>query len=463
MSALLDRLVPLIERTRPFLDRLRQAVAALRPPRPADGEDDPSELTKVMPHVVYVLCAAMTASFLVWAMISTLDIVSVATGEVIPSTQVKKVQHLEGGIVAQILVREGQRVTQDQQLVVLQGTASSADVSELQVRLTSLRIDVRRYEALLRGDKKPTFDDDLAKEHPQLVQQAQQAFDIALRRHTDELDRQRQTAAQKTNAIEEIKTRSRNRQRNLGIVKEQVKISESLLVDNLTNRYKHLDLLKELAQLEGSIEEDRAALASAEAALMEAQAGLQAIRSTFDNDNRKLLDDARLSLQELSQRMQKFKDSFNRTVIRSPVDGVVKTLYVSTIGGVVKAGEPVVDIVPGDDKLIVEAKLHTQDIGYVEVGQPAMVRLASAEANRFGGLDGTVVGVSPDTLLTPDGMPFYKVRIETGRGYFESGKLRYNLFPGMQVVANIRTGERTVMEYLLDPYLSRLTEAMRER
>jgi adhesin transport system membrane fusion protein len=240
-------------------------------------------------------------------------------------------------------------------------------------------------------------------------------------------------------------------------------MSEGLLKDNLTNRYKHLDLLKDQSNLEGGIEEDKVTLTVAEAALAEASAAQKSIRSTFDNDNRKALDDARLSLNELSQRMGKFKDSFERTTIRSPIEGVVKTVYINTIGGVVKPGEPVVDLVPENDRLIVEAKLQIHDIGYVAEGQPAMVRLASADGNRFGGLEGRVISVAPDALLTPDGQPFYKVRIETDSSFFQNKHLRYNLFPGVRVVANIHTGERTVLEYLFDPYLTRLSDAMRER
>lgn len=417
----------------------------------------------VGPHIVYGLCAFTMVAFLVWAMVSTLDIVSIATGEVIPSSSVKRIQHLEGGIVSQILVKEGEHVALDQPMVVLAPTSSLADVSELRIRLTSLRLDVQRYEALLANVTEPTFDADLVREYPVLVQQAQKAFVVARQRHLDEIDRQNQTVIQKTRAIEEIKTRIRNRQRSLTLLKEQIAISDSLLAENLTNRYKHLDLLKDLNQLEGGIEEDKITLSVADATLAEAAAAQKSIRSTFDNDNRKALDDLRLTLQELSQRMGKFKDSFERTTIRSPVEGLVKTIYVNTIGGVVKPGEPVVDIVPEGDRLVVEAKLQINDIGYVAAGQPATVRLASADANRFDGLVGKVVSVSPDALLTPDGMPFYKVRIETEESYFQNKKLRYNLFPGVRVVANIHTGSRTVIEYLFDPYLARLTDAMRER
>jgi adhesin transport system membrane fusion protein len=433
------------------------------PTKPIDEKDGSELLETAFPHAVYALCAVMTLSFLLWAWFSTLDIVSIATGEVIPSSQVKHVQHLEGGIVQQILVQEGDRVSEDQPLIVLAPTSSSADVSELQVRLTSLRIDIHKYEALLNNLDKPVYEDDLLRDNATGVQQSVRSFETARKRLQDDLEKQKQTIAQRESAIEEVKTRIRNRQRNLGILSEQVKISDSLLVDNLTNRMKHLDLLKEQSTLSGSIEEDKATQATAEAALQEAYATMRSIRSTFDAENRKALDEARLSLNELSQRMGKFKDSFNRTTIRSPVDGVVKTIHVATLGGVVKAGEPVVDIVPENDRLIIEAKLQTSDIGYIQEGQPAMVRLASAEANRFGGLKGEVIAVSPDTLLTPDNKPFYKVRIATDRNYFESHSIRYNLFPGMQVIANIHTGTRTVVEYLLNPYLSRLSDAMHER
>ncbi len=129
----------------------------------------------------------------------------------------------------------------------------------------------------------------------------------------------------------------------------------------------------------------------------------------------------------------------------------------------VRAGTTVVDIVPADDRLIIEAQLPPQDIGYVRAGQIAKVTLASADAAKFGDLEGTVERVSPDTLITDEGRPFYKVRITTNESYFEDGKLRYDLFPGMQVVASIQTGSRTIMEYILDPLIGRMQDALRER
>ena len=141
----------------------------------------------------------------------------------------------------------------------------------------------------------------------------------------------------------------------------------------------------------------------------------------------------------------------------------MKTKHVVTVGGVVRPGDPEVDVVPIGDKLVVEGKLPTQDIGYVANGQAAVVKLASSDAIRFGKLDAQVIEVNPDTLMSPEGFPFYRVRIEIEKSYFENGELRYELFPGMQVIASIHTGERTVLEYILDPLRHRMSNAFQER
>ena len=166
----------------------------------------------------------------------------------------------------------------------------------------------------------------------------------------------------------------------------------------------------------------------------------------------------------MSERLKKFEDSLERTVLRAPVPGVVKSIHVSTIGGVVKPGDTVVDIVPGEDKLIVEAQLPTQDIGYVQVGQEAILKLNAPSLQRFGHVMGTVVHISPDKLIREeDGQPYYKVRIEPERTYFLREEQRYDVFPGTQIMASIRTGTRSLIEYLLDPFLGDFQEAMRER
>ena len=422
-----------------------------------------TESIKASTHVFFGLCAATCVTFLIWSAIGTLDIVSIAQGEVIPSTQVKSIQHLEGGIVLEIMAREGQRVSQGQPLVTLEPTTSGADVGELEVRLSSLRAEMARLIAESERQDKPDFPGDLRASRPELVAQSLERFENRRRGQQNKLTSQKELVSQRKHEIEAITARIKTAEQQLAFQDEQIKISDELLKSDLTNRYNHLDLLKKASELRGSIDHDKAALQSALSAAKEAESTLRGIESTYQEEVGKELKDTRVSFQELSQRIEKYKDSLKRTVVRSPVDGVIKTLYVATLGGVVKPGAPVADIVPGEDRLVIEAKLRTQDIGYVRAGQPAKVRLASSDSVRFGALDGEVVSVSPDTLITQDGMPYYKVRVETDTDHFDRGDLKYYLFPGMQVIASIETGKRTVLQYLTDPMRGYISDAMQER
>ncbi len=417
----------------------------------------------LLPHFTYLFGALTTVAFIVWAGITTLDIVSIATGEVVPSSQLKTVQHLEGGIVSKILVGEGEIVKKGQKLVVLAPTASVADVKELEVRLAGLEIEITRLEGLISPKTSLSYSSKLKLNYPDLVKQSIQRVKIQRRRHNSELLKQKKSNLQRKQTVAEVKIRMKNSRAGLKLIKEQLAISEKLLKNSLTTRYEHLDLLKEERRLKGSIEEDRATVARAEAALAEGRASLVAIQDIFNDENRKELDKARQTYKELSQRMAKFKDSYDRTVLRAPVGGIVKSLYVATIGGVIKAGDPVIDLVPEGDRLVIEAKLPTADIGYVEKGQDVIVKLASADAARFDGLSGKVAAISPDTLMTPEGSPYYKVLIQTEESYFAKGTSRYNLLPGMQVIANIQTGQRKVFEYFLEPFLASMDDALQER
>ena len=206
---------------------------ALEHPPPPKEPAAPSERTSIGAHMTFLLCGAMVVLFSIWASISTLDIVSMATGEVIPSTQVKTIQHLEGGIVREILVREGESVRKGQLLMKLEPTASDADVSELQVRLRSLILDEARLEALASGAEKPNFSSELVKSHPKLVSQARTSFNIGRRRHSGEIVRQKQAIAQRKQEIIEISTRIRSAKAEQKPVIEKFNLSKELMKDSL--------------------------------------------------------------------------------------------------------------------------------------------------------------------------------------------------------------------------------------
>ncbi|NQV57472.1 MAG: HlyD family type I secretion periplasmic adaptor subunit [Rhodospirillales bacterium] len=409
------------------------------------------------------LGAALVVGFSIWASIGTLSVVSVAEGEVVPSSQVKSIQHLEGGIVRELSVREGQRVEKGQKLVVLESTASGADVNELRTRIAGLKVEITRLEAELSGAKEVKFDPEIEAGHPGLVREARQLLKNRRNRLSDTLTGGRANVSQRSQDVKEVEARIRNQQKTLKLLREKIEISESLLKDQLTNRYKHLDLLQEATRLEGAIEQDTVAVERTKSALAQSDADLSGLGSKFSEEASKAIDAARRQLAEFTPRLKKFEDSLKRTTLRAPVNGVIKTMHVVTVGGVVKPGDVVLDIVPAGDQLIVEARLSTQDIGFVRAGQDATVKLTATDAMRFGNLPGKVTNVSPDTLADENGKPFYRIRIETDRNHFLRGEMRYDLFPGMEVSTSIHTGARTVLEYLLDPFLNARGEAMRER
>lgn len=414
-------------------------------------------------HLFLALCIVALTAFGVWSAMMTLDVVATASGEVTPSGNVKTVQHLEGGIVSAILVHEGDKVVRGQPLVELHAVSSVADVGELEVRIDALAVEIARLEAEITGKDSVTFPPDLVKKRPDMVAKARHMFSTVRQQLHDLIQEQNDAIDQRMLQIKEVQARRDSAQRSLKLVDEQIAISKKLLEHDLTNRMLHLNLLKEAADLTGKVDEANSSEPRLRAAVREARSKLASIKSGFREKAEQKLADAIRNSRELTQRLAKYKDSLARSTLRAPVDGVVKTLHVVTTGGVIQPGQPVVDIVPDDDRLVIEAQLRTQDVGYVHPHQPVQISLASSDASRFGHITGTVLSVSPDTLTTKQGVPYYKVRIATPRDYFKDGNLRYNLLPGMQVVCAIETGSRTVLEYIFGPFIGSMDGALRER
>ncbi|WP_147821351.1 HlyD family type I secretion periplasmic adaptor subunit [Salidesulfovibrio onnuriiensis] len=431
-------------------------------------------------RMLFYLCSAFCLCFILWASVAPLDIVSDTVGEVIPSTKVKRIQHLEGGIVSEIKVREGESVQADQPLVELESTASWSTAEELRIRVKSLMADVARLEAEERwfaadtdgnstqiafkpGGVSPRYPDVLLKESPELIKQADNLYEARLRSLENDIRVERERITQREKDIEEIQVRLSNHLKNFQYVREQISISEDLLKENLTTRYKHLGFLKEETQLKSKIGEERTSLDRARSELASAHEELDSVYNRHREQVQKAMAEAKQEYMEFSQRLKKLEDSLKRTVIRSPVAGVVKGVYLVNEGEVVMPGVTIMDIVPTEDRLVIEAHLPLSDIGYVSVGQEAIVRLASRDARRFGMLAGNVKNVSPDAISTTDKGTFYKVLVETSKDHFERDGNIYQLYPGMRVLVGIKTGERTVLEYLLYPYFDTLYQGLRER
>ena len=402
-------------------------------------------------------------SLIIWAFFGRLDMISNAVGQVVPRTRVKAVQHLEGGIIADILVEEGEHVVKDQALVRLDPVKTSSELDELSARLVGLQIDIHRLSAELEGAEKIDLPPALVARAPQLAISAQALFESRKRRLANDLYIQKSLIEQRQQRLRELEIGTANSRKALELISAQVDISDNLMKKELTNRLQHLELLRQQQALRGQLEADQAAMPRIEAALRESQEQLKLIRETFLGEARQEFVEVERSNDELSQRLLKYRYAKERIVLRSPVDGIVKTLAVATSGGVIQPGQTVVEIVPLGVELVIEARLPLQDIGYVHPGQSVRVTLNSPIARDYGHIDGTVDAISPDASVDEEGRAFYRVRVVTTRSRFEMGGHAYQLYPGMEVLCSILVGTRTVAEYLLGPWFRSMRFAFQER
>ena len=372
-----------------------------------------------------------------WSIYFEIDIVSNADGQVIPMGEVKTIQHLEGGIIDQILVKESEIVKIGQPLVILAATASEVDVEELQVRIDSQIIKSVRLEAEIHNFDVPVFPDDLVNSRPEIVNKSMELF----------ISRQNKYEGE----VREINTVIEQNQTSVDILLRQAEMSVELLEQQVTNEYAHLNVLKELNAAKGSLEE-----------VIEKK---ENILNIFIEDARNELQLAQRELSQSNETMKRLKDNLDRTTITAPVDGVVKNLFFVTLGGVVQPGGAILDIVPTKDSLIVEARLPNSDIGFVKPGQLAVVKLSSSDSVNFGQIDAVVTQISPDTEQDENDrrVVFYKILLETDQDYFESKDKIYKLVPGVKVTASIHIGQRTLANYLLSPFIGSIGESFQER
>ena len=372
-----------------------------------------------------------------WSFIFQVDIVSNAEGQIIPVGEVKTIQHLEGGIIETILVKESEIVEKDQPLVVLAATASEVDVEELQVRVDSQIIKSIRLEAEINNFDVPIFPTRLRNEREKIVNKSMELY----------LSRKNNFEGN----IKEIDAQIDKSQIDVDILIRQAGMSETLMEEGVTSEFAHLNILKELNTAKGSLE-----------ALIEKR---ENFKNAFIEDAQNELQLAQRELSQSEETMKKLEDNLSRTTIVAPVDGVVKNLFFVTEGGVIKPGGAILDIVPTKDSLIVEAKLPNSDIGFVKPGQSAVIKLSSSDSVNFGQINGTVFQISPDTEEDENDkrIVFYKILIETEQTYFQSKDKIYQLVPGVKVLASIHIGERTVANYLLSPFIGSMGQSFQER
>lgn len=425
----------------------------------------------------------MLILFFLWASLRSLPVVVRASGEVVPSSQVKSVQHMEGGIIRSINVSEGSLVEEGEIIVNFDTTFIAADGADLLERLKSLHIKRFRLNAeksqwetldfsLLNSDELNTgtlpnsvdsiiLSVDIPKNR--LLQEAK-LFGSRRRQLQRQLNIQYRLIDQHKFQQEEVAARITKNENSRALIAEQVSISDKLLEASLSNRMSHLDLLRTLSNLDGSILEDEAILKRVQAMEKESHSRLALVSNVFFLSVREELRDTQEQFHSLQQQFIKNMDSLRRMTVRAPVTGIIKTLYISTLGGVLPAGATVAEIVPNKDELVIEAKLAPGDVGYIFTGQTVFVRLASVDGLRFNAVEGVVEHISPDTLVSSDGVPYFKIRVKAEQSYFKNrAGDRFQWVPGLLVQCTVHIGQRTVLDYIFQPFIGPFSMALKER
>jgi len=420
--------------------------------------DQPLPSWRSLAWVVMILLAA---AFL-WANFAQLDEVAVTPGEVIPQGKVKVIQHLEGGIIQRIYVTEGAVVQAGDPLVLLDLATAGVNRDELQARLDGELLRRARLAAELDGSDL-RLPSDASNRHPNLAEAERKGFRTRLRSLDTTLGVLKEQLRQRQLEVEELLSRKRSVTNNLALARERLKMSRSLLSEGLTAKMEHLKLRAEVEELQGELQSLEPAVPRARAAVAEAEQRLSAGSNTFQQEAQENMGQTEQAIAQLEEILAEATKQNLRAEIKSPINGVVKNLRYYTIGGVISSGEPIMEIVPTADNLVIEAKLNPTDRGYVSEGQPAMVKISSYDFVRYGGLEGTVTHVAPDSSTAKNGVPYFRVIVTTDKTYLGQQEGQLPITPGMQATVDIHTGRKSVLEYLIKPVLKLRNEAFRER
>jgi membrane fusion protein, adhesin transport system len=413
-------------------------------------------------HLLLFAIAVFFVVFFAWASWAELEEVTRGEGKVIPSSQVQVVQNLEGGIVAGIPAREGAVVEPGEVLVRIDNVRAASGLRESRQRYRALQGALSRLRAEV-DDVPLAFAPEVMAEAPDVAQSESALYRARREALLSELEVLRSQAAQREQERTELATRLDQLERSLALALEELAITEPLAASRVVSRVQLLRLQREVNDLAGELEATRLAMPRIEAALREATRRIEERQLSFRAEAQRELTAVQAEAAALQEEITAEADMVSRTEVRSPVRGTVKQLFVNTVGGVIQPGADLVEIVPLEDNLLVEAKVRPADIAFLRPGQPAVVKITAYDFAIYGGLDARVEDISADTITDERGESFYRVRVRTHESALHDAEEPLPIIPGMTTQVDILTGQKTVLDYLLRPILSAKERALRER
>jgi adhesin transport system membrane fusion protein len=418
------------------------------------------------PRVVRITLWAILAFFVVmltWAALADIDEVTRGDGRAIPSSRLQKVQNLEGGIVSEVFVHEGEIVKAGAPLLRLDDTRFRSNAGESEADRLALEARVQRLTAQLADKETLELPPEIAQKSPDIANGEIELFTSVKQRIQSEIGGLNEQLVQKKQELLDYQAKASQTRRSLGLLQQEISMSEPLVAKGAISKVEILRLRRSEVDTRGQLESVTLAIPRAQAAIKEIENKIGETRDRYRSEALSQLNEARTELSKTQASGKAIEDRVNRTLVTSPVRGIVQQLMVNTIGGVIQPGSDLVEIVPLDDTLLIETKIRPQDIAFLHPGQEAMVKFTAYDYTIYGGLKATLEQISPDTVTDKDGKSFYIVRLRTEKNHLGSDEKPLVIIPGMVASVDIITGRKTILAYLLKPILRAKAEAFRER
>jgi adhesin transport system membrane fusion protein len=403
--------------------------------------------------------AVTVVALVIWSSLAEIDEVTRGQGRVIPSRQIQVIQSQDGGVVTELLVREGDEVAKGQLLVRLDQTRFQSTFRENRAEYQALELKAARLRAV--ADKTEFVPDpELAKAVPRIVAQEIALFQSSKAELLTGQQIAEQQLIQREQELVEVNARKRQLAQSLSLVRRELAVTRPMTASGAVSEVELLRLEREVNQLSGEHQQSLAQIKRIESSINEAQRKLQEVELEFINEVREELADTITRINSLQETGTGLSDKVSQTAVRSPVHGMIKQLFFNTIGGVVLPGKEIVEVVPLDDTLLLEVRIRPQDIAFLIPGQKSMIKFTAYDFVVYGGMEGVVEHIGADTIIDEDGNPYYNVRIRTHEPNLDDDK---PIIPGMTVEADILTGKKTILAYLMKPVLRAKQYALTER
>ncbi|MDR6960715.1 adhesin transport system membrane fusion protein [Pseudomonas brassicacearum] len=399
----------------------------------------------------------------VWANFAVLDEVTKGDGKAIPSSKIQKIQNLEGGIVAELFVKEGQIVEAGAPLIRLDDTRFVSNVGETEADRQAMLLRVERLSAEV-DDRPLNFPADVLKAVPRQAASEESLYLSRRQQLHDEIGGLQEQLIQRQQELREFISKQAQYRSGLALQRQEINMSEPLVAQGAVSPVEVLRLKRAEVETRGQLDATTLAIPRAESAIKEVQRKIDETRGKFRSEALTQLNEARTDLNKAQATGKALEDRVSRTLVTSPVRGIVNKLLVNTIGGVIQPGSDLVEIVPLDDTILVEAKIRPQDIAFLHPGQDATVKFTAYDYTIYGGLKAKLEQIGADTITDEDKKTtYYIIKLRTERSHLGTDEKPLLIIPGMVASVDIITGKKTVLSYLLKPIIKARSEALHER